>query len=191
MESLRGRRIFFPSRDTDEPGAAPLERAYTQIITPDAEVLHLNRFHDTRWAPVEVQCLRQLMNDVQPGLTFDLHEYGGDAFWMSARRQQTEEDEIWELRMARQGARAVAAAGASFPPEEYRPGSFFDKLEPGVFWLNPQERGEGLNLADFAARHYGPSFTIETGMKQDFGKRVRLQKTVVQAAVQVFEDRYR
>ena len=70
------------------------------------------------------------------------------------------------------------------------PGSFFKKLEPGVFWLNAQERGEGLNLVDFAARKYGPGFTIETGMRQKFDRRVRLQKTVVQAVVAEFEKRY-
>ena len=35
-------------------GAGPLERAYTQIGAAD-EILHLNRFHDTEWAPVEVR----------------------------------------------------------------------------------------------------------------------------------------
>ena len=35
--------------------------------------------------------------------------------------------------------------------------------EPGVLWLIAAERGEGLNLADYGADRYGPSFTIETG----------------------------
>lgn len=191
LEPLKGRRIFFPSNYDDAPGAGPLERAYTQIVTPDGEVLHLNRFHDTRWAPVEVQCARRLMAEVQPRLVFDLHEYGGRDFWMSARRQRTDEDELWELRMARQAARAVAATGATFPKEDYRPGTFFEKLEPGVFWLDAGQRGEGLNLIDFAARNFGPGFTIETGMRQKWTDRLTMQKTVVQAAVKVFEDRYR
>ena len=191
LDSLRGRRMYFPSSRTDQPGAAPLQRAYTQIVTPDGEVLHLNRFHDTKWAPVEVRATRKLMAQIQPRLVFDLHEYGGDDMWMSARRQLTDEDEIWELRMAREAARAAAAAGASFPDEKYSPGSFFKKIEPGVFWLDPSQRGEGLNLIDFAARRFGPGFTIETGMRQDFNKRVRMHKTVVQTAVKVFEERYR
>ena len=190
LEPLRGRRIYFPSRNFDEPGAAPLERAYMQVVTPESEVLHMNRFHDTPWAPVEVQCTRRLMAEIDPKLTFDLHEYGGDDFWMSARRQRNDEDEGWELRMAAVGAKAVKDAGATFPDEDYLPGSFFKKLEPGVFWLNAQERGEGLNLVDFAARKYGPGFTIETGMRQKFARRVMLQKTVVQAVVAEFEKRY-
>lgn len=191
LEPLKGKRLFWPSNYDDAPGAGPLQRAYTQIVTPDGEVLHLNRFHDAVWAPVEVRCTRDLMAEIQPRLTFDLHEYGGDAFWMSARRQRTEADDVWEVRMAREGARAVAAAGGKFPAPDYSPGGFFEKLEPGVFQLNPQDRGEGLNLIDFAARRYGPGFTIETGMRQDFAKRVLLQKTVVQAAVRVFEERHR
>ena len=191
LEPLKGRRIYFPSNYSDAPGAAPLERAYTQIVTPDGEVLHLNRFHVARWAPVEVHCTRRLIAEVQPRLTFDLHEYGGDDFWMSARRQQTDEDELWELRMAREAARAVAATGVSFPDKNYSPGSFFEKLEPGVFWLDPKQRGEGLNLVDFAARKYGPGFTIETGMRQNSDDRLKMHKTVVKTAVKVFEDRYR
>ena len=55
LEPLRGRRIWYASRRTDTPGSAPLERAYTLIVTTDGEILHLNRFHDTAWAPAEVR----------------------------------------------------------------------------------------------------------------------------------------
>ena len=190
LEPLKGRRIYFPSRSTDMPGAGPLERAYTLIVTPDGEVLHLNRFHDTPWAPAEVRCARRLMADIQPGLTFDLHEYGGDSFWMSARRQRTDEDEVWERRMARQAVGALAASGTKLAADDYSPGSFFEKLEPGVFWLDASKRGEGLNLIDYAARKYGPGFTIETGMRGQFQQRVRQHMLVVQTAVNVFEERY-
>ena len=76
-------------------------------------------------------------------------------------------------------------------PDDYSPGSFFSKLEQGVFWLDPSKRGEGLNLADFAANRYGAAFTVETGMRQPFEHRVRMQMLTVQAAVRVFEERYR
>jgi hypothetical protein len=190
LEPLKGRRIYFPSRSTEMPGAAPLERAYTLVATPEGEILHLNRFHDTPWAPVEVRCTRRLMAEVQPRLVFDLHEYGGDAFWLSARHQRTDEDEAWELRMAEAAAGAAVGSGARIAPEGYSPGSFFRKIRRGAYWLEPQERGEGLNLADFAAARFGPGFTIETGMKQPFEHRVRLHMLVVQAAVRTFEQRY-
>jgi hypothetical protein len=191
LASLLGRRIYFPSRAEDQPGAGPLERAYTLVVTTDGEVLHLNRFHDTPWAPAEVLAIRQLMVEIQPGLTFDLHEHGGgDFFWLSARRQRTETDEIWERRMARAGIEAVARTGARLAPDDYSPCSFFEKLEPGVFWLDPHQRGEGLNLADFASAVYGPSFTIESGMRAPFDQRVRQQLRIVQTAVEVFAQRY-
>lgn len=191
LEPLRGRRIYFPSRTEDMPGAGPLERAYTLVVTPEGELLHLNRFHDTAWAPAEVRALRQLMAEIRPGLTFDLHEHGGGGhFWMSARRQRTEEDEVWELRMAREAAAAVAATGAEMAPADYSPGSFFERLDAGLYWLNPQQRGEGLNLADFASARYGQSYTIETGMRGPFERRVRQHLLVVQTAVDIFAERF-
>jgi hypothetical protein len=191
LEPLLGRRIWYASKRLDTPGSAPLERAYTLIVTPEGEILHLNRFHDTRWAPAEVQCVRGLMAEVQPGLTFDLHEHDrGPHYWMSARKQKTEEDEIWERRMATQAARAVAASGAELAPENYSPGTFFEKLERGVFWLDAGKRGEGLNLVDFAAAKYGPGFTIETGMQCPLAERVRQHLLVVQTAVSIFEQRF-
>ena len=51
-------------------GAAPMERAYTQFGTPD-DILHINRFHDTPWAPVEVRCTRTVMKEVQPRLVIE------------------------------------------------------------------------------------------------------------------------
>jgi hypothetical protein len=190
LEPLKGRRIWFPSRYQDVPGSGLFERAYTLIVTPDGEVLHLNRFHDTRWAPVEVRCIRRLMADVKPGLTFDLHEYGGDAFWMSARRQRTDKDEAWERRMAAAAAEAVAASGAKMAAEDYSPGSFFTRLQEGVYWLDPSVRGEGLNLVDFAASKYGPGFTVETGMRQPFSRRVEQQMLVAKTAVALFAERF-
>jgi hypothetical protein len=68
--------------------------------------------------------------------------------------------------------------------------SFFEKLEPGVFWLDAQKRDEGLNLIDFAAKQYGPGFTIETGMQCPFEERVRQHLLVVQTAVDLFEQRH-
>jgi hypothetical protein len=190
LEPLRGRRIYFPSRSEDVPGARPLERAYTLVVTPEGEVLHLNRFHDTPWAPSEVRCARHLLAELKPGLSFDLHEHGGDAFWMSGRRQRTEEDEVWERRLAGEAIRAVVAAGAKLAADDYSPGAFFEKSERGVYWLDPGTRGEGLNLIDFVARHHGPGFTIETGMRGDFQQRVGQHLVVVQKAVAVFEERH-
>lgn len=190
LDPLRGRRIFFPSRAADQEGAAPLERAYTLIVSPEGEVLHLNRFHDTPWAPAEVRYARRLMAEIRPGLTLDLHEHGGDAFWMSARHQRNDEDELAERQMAGEAIRAVTDSGARLVDESYSPGSFFRKLQPGVFWLEAAVRGEGLNLVDYAAHEYGPAFTVETGMRLPFEQRVHTAIGVAQAAVRAFEQRH-
>ncbi len=192
LEPLLGRRIFYPSGEDGIEGTAHCQRAYSLIVTPDGEILHINRFHDTAWAPVEPKCTRDLMAKIKPGLTLDLHEYGGDGFWFSARHQQTEADEEWEVRMADAMISAVKASGANIAPEGYLPGSFFETTEPGVFWLIAQERGEGLNLADYGASKYGPAFTIETGMtmKGGFRERVETSMTAAKAAIATFEERH-
>ncbi|MBT4981283.1 MAG: hypothetical protein HOL51_19540 [Gemmatimonadetes bacterium] len=190
LEALKGRRLYFPNRDPGIEGTDFLQRAYALIVDPTGEVLHINRFHDTPWAPVESRCTRDLMATINPGLTLDLHEHGGDSFWFSARHQQNDDDQQWEENMADAMITAVAASGAALAPEEYLPGSFFTRGPRGVYWLNAGQRGEGLNLVDFAARTYGPSFTIETGMKLPFAERVATCKLVVKKAVEVFAQRY-
>ncbi len=190
LAALKGRRLYFPNRDPGIEGTDFLQRAYALIIDPSGEVLHINRFHDTPWAPVESRCTRDLMAAITPGLTLDLHEHGGDSFWFSARHQQNDDDQHWEENMAEAMITAVASSGAPLAPEEYLPGSFFTRGPRGVYWLNAGKRGEGLNLVDFAARTYGPSFTIETGMKLPFAERVATSKLAVKKAVEIFAQRY-
>lgn len=191
LEALKGRRVWYPSTYTDVPGSGLFERAYTLIVTPDGEVLHLNRFHDTPWAPAEVRAVRRVMTELKPGLTLDLHEHGGDFYWFSARKQRTSEDEAWELRMAEAAILAVKGAGTKLAPDTYSPGSFFSRLQRGIYWLDAGKRGEGLNLADFAAQYHGPAFTVETGMRQPFADRVHQQCLTVRTMVRVFEERYK
>lgn len=191
IEAMKGRRIWYPSTYEDVPGSALFERAYSLIVSTDGEVLHMNRFHDTAWAPAEVRCIRRLMAEIKPSLIFDLHEHGGDSYWFSARKQRTDDDEAWESRMASVMIKAVAASGAKLAAEDYSPGVFFSKLERGVYWLDPGKRGEGLNLVDFAAQTYGPGFTVETGMRQPFARRVQQHLLTVKTAVKLFEERYR
>ena len=95
------------------------------------------------------------MAKIQPGLTLDLHEYSGDAFWFSDQHQPGNDDQMWEQRMTDQMIPAVAQSGSKLALADYLPGSFFTKSERGVFWLDSQKQGEGLNLADFAANRYG------------------------------------
>ena len=77
-------------------------RVYTLIIALNGEILHINRFHDTVWAPVEPRVPRQLMAEINLGLSFDLHESQimADRFWLSARKQVDAENQRWQERAA-------------------------------------------------------------------------------------------
>ena len=185
-EALLGKRIWWPTLHTSDSvstgevgvveGAEEMERAFTQFGTVD-DILHINRFHDTPWAPVEVRCARNVMRETKPRLVIDLHEHNGSDFWMSARHQVHDqpgtrrqvpsgddgrvldvnaEDEDWEIAMARKVSEVVAAAGVPLH-EPGRTGngggkSFFHDLGPGVMWLDAGQRGEGLNLADYGGQ---------------------------------------
>jgi hypothetical protein len=189
VEPLKGRRIFVPSGHDDVAGAAPLERAYTLIVSPQGEVLHVNRFHDTEWAPAEVRATRRLLADVQPGICFDLHESMGiqDRYWLSARKQRTAELDKLEADIATAVIGRIAASGTQFMADDYLPGRFFTSSEPGVFWLDAMVRGEGLNLMDYAAREYGIAFGTEMGMFGTFDNRVAQAMLTVQSAVAAWE----
>lgn len=190
LERLKGRRVFFPSNAPDVAGAGRFERAYTLVVSPGGQLLHLNRFHDTPWAPVEVRCTLRLMAEVRPGICFDLHEAMGieDRYWLSARRQPSAAGQAREERIAHATIEAIAASGGRFMGDDYSPGSFFERGEPGVFWLDASARGEGLNLMDYAARTYGIAFGTEMGMHGTFDQRVGLGVRTVQAAVAAWEE---
>ncbi|MDP6981599.1 MAG: hypothetical protein QGG05_00780 [Candidatus Latescibacteria bacterium] len=190
LEPLRGRRVYCMAGSEKIEGSAMLQRAYSLIVDPDGQILHINRFHDTAWAPVEARVTRNLMAQVDPALTLDLHEHGRDGFWFSARHQGTDDHQQWEQRMADAIIGAVEAAGTQLMPDDYLPGSFFTKTRNSVYWLDPRKRGEGFNLSDFAALKYGPAFTVETGMPTGFANRVSASLLAARTAIGVFEQRY-
>jgi len=198
LAPFRGRRIFMAPRQEGIEGTGDFGRAYTLIISPEGEVLHINRFHDTEWAPIESRCARDLLAEVSPGITFDIHESQlmGDKYWLSARHKRNEEDEAWEQKIAHAVIQTIAESGATLaddidvlgvPIEE----TWFTRTEKGVYWLDAGVRGEGLNFADFVACNYGLSFGTEMGMYGTFEGRVSLGMLTVQSAVSVFEERYR
>jgi hypothetical protein len=190
LEPLKGRRVYCMAGNKKIEGSAMLQRAYSLIGDPEGQILHINRFHDTAWAPVEARVTRDLMAQIHPGLTLDLHEHGGDGFWFSARHQGNDDDERWEQHMADAMIAAVTDSGAALMPDDYLPGSFFTKSQNSVYWLDPRKRGEGFNLSDFGALHYGPAFTVETGMTTGFDNRVRSSILAAQTAIGVFEKRH-
>ena len=193
LEPLRGRRVFMVPGQPGIEGSGDLGRAYTLIISLGGEVLHINRFHDTVWAPVEPRVTVELMAKIRPGISFDIHEsqHMDDRYWLSARHQVDAEGQEWEQRAARATIAAVQEAVATLAGDEDMPSGWFDKSQQAVFWLDATQRGEGLNLMDFASRYYGMAFGTEMGMYGSFEHRVKLGMVTVQTAVSVFEERYR
>ena len=190
VQPFIGRRVYMSPGQSGVEGTGDFGRAYTLIVSPQGEVLHLNRFCDTAWAPVEVRCARRLMAEIKPGISFDLHESQllGDGSWLSARHQPDEQRERWEQRIARATIQAIADSGATLSSDGYSTSPWFTSSEKGVFWLDAKVRGEGLNLADYAANVYGLAFGTEMGMYGTFEKRFSLAMLTVQTAVKVFEE---
>ena len=190
VEPFKGRRIYMTPGQSGIEGTGNFGRAYTLIVNPEGEVLHLNRFYDTAWAPVEARCARRLMAEIKPGISFGLHESQllGDRFWLSARHQQDEQREALEHRIARATIQAITDSGATLSSDDYSTSPWFTSSEKGVYWLDAKVRGEGLNLADYAAHVYGLSFGTEMGMYGTFEKRCFLAMLTVQTAVKVFEE---
>ena len=193
LAPLIGRRVYQPAGQVGVEGTNLFDRAYTLIISLEGEILHINRFHDTAWAPVEPRVTRSLLSRIKPGISFDLHESAGmdDRYWLSARKLSDPEAQNWEERAATATINAIAASGAKLATEEDAPSKWFDMSEQAVFWLDATRRGEGFNLMDFCSREYGLAFGTEMGMFGSFEGRVDMALTTVRTAVSVFEERHR
>ena len=193
LAPLIGRRVYQPAGQAGVEGTNLFDRAYTLVISLDGEILHINRFHDTAWAPVEPRVTRSLLRKIKPGISFDLHESAGmdDRYWLSARKLPEPDAHIWEEKAATAIISAIAASGATLATEEDAPSKWFDMSEQAVFWLDATRRGEGFNLMDYCSREYGMAFGTEMGMFGTFDGRVDMALITVRSAVSVFEERYR
>lgn len=210
LEPLRGRRIFTASNHTTVEGAEGLKRAYTLVVDPSGTPLHLNRFFTTPWAAAESRCVRQLMEEVEPALTFDCHETSRqeDRYHISLRPQGTEEGDERERRVAAAITEDLTDRGVTLATDEDVMGeptktvgyesdresvSFYSRAGEGAYWVDPNATspprlGEGLNATDYAADRFGLAFTLETGMLGAFEDRVEAAVRSVQAGVRAFED---
>lgn len=212
LDPFEGRRIYAPAGHTDVAKTGDFQRAYTFLISPRGEFMHLNRFFDRAWAPPETRCVRDLMADVEPALTFDLHESSrqGPRYHLSVRPTRTDDEDEWEERVASVILDEVETAGFTLATDEDIFGNaldvvahssddssanhlFYSKLERGAYRVDPNattppRRGEGLNAVDYAAENYGLAYTTETGMHGTFEDRVRAAVVSVQTAADVASD---
>lgn len=208
LEPFKGRRILLPAGQPNIPGSGMFSRAYTLVVGPGGRLLHLNRFFDTPWAPVEVECTRRVMAEIEPALSFDLHETQliEDRFYFGINQHGADED--WERELGQMICAATVEAGAKFAsdadvarvgnitvadpddsPSERPEG--VELLQEGCYlYPDPSAGAEGLNATHLEARGYGPSIGTETGMWGAFENRVEILSTVVESGVAALETQY-
>ena len=210
LERMAGRRVYTAAGSREIDGAAPFERTYTLVISPDGLPMHLNRFFTDEWAPPETRSIRRLMEEIKPGLTFDNHETTGhgDRFHVSLRPQRTTGGDKREAEVAAAIRKAVAGRGTTLATdadvldsptrtvghadESSRPeDGFYSREHDGAYWVDPHltdppRLGEGLNATDFAADEYGLAFTLECGMYGSLQQRTADAVASVQAGVDRF-----
>ena len=129
LQPLLGRRLYMTPGQSGVEGTGDFGRAYTIIISLEGEILHINRFHDTVWAPVESRVTRQLLVEITPGISFDIHESQlmDDHYWLSARNQPDPESEEWEQKAARATIQAIADSGAVLAEDDEAPSQWFTR----------------------------------------------------------------
>ena len=209
LAPVRGRRIYTTVPDPTVEGAIGLERAYTTVIRPDGQPLHLNRFFADPWEPPESRAVRGLLDQIEPGLTVDNHETGAvdDRVYVVCRPA----DDTHQLNQSRRVGRAMAAAMAEtgatlatdgdllsspttdvgFKAQEPTQ-QFYSRAGPGAYWMDyaattPARGGEGPNAGDYAARHHGVAIDVETGMHAPLESRAKATIAAVQAGIDHWE----
>jgi hypothetical protein len=215
LEPFRGRRIITPAGHADVEETRSFDRAYTLVVSPDGELLHLNRFFDREWAPVETRTVRSLMERVDPGLVVDLHENSeqDDRYHVSLRPTPSGVDFGEEERIAARMVKAVSALGVPIATDADIFGDtldvvgrtaevdrsrnssdrFYSRSGTGAYCVDPNvtsppRSGEGFNAVDLAAEQYGFAFTTETGMHGSFEERVEAAVVSVVTAVEAFGE---
>jgi hypothetical protein len=189
-EALRGKRVILPANLPLSEGSRLFDKALTFYVTEAGIPTHLNRMFDHSDAPVEVECVRQLLDEVRPGLILDLHEGFGGRFYQFV--PTLTDPRVREL--AEEMAGAILKRGQTTSDlEELRP-LFMTPEElalaeyagDGIFVTTLSLPGEGQSFCHYALRH-GPSLTTETGLHNDLANRVQLQLWAAQAALDKFE----
>jgi hypothetical protein len=216
LKPYRGRRIFAPTGHSDIEEAKNFKRAFTFVVSPSGDLLHLNRFFDRRWAPIETQCVRTLMAEVEPDLVSDLDESSRqeDRYHVSMRPPQSGVNQDEEEQIGRQIVATVCDSGVPIATDkdvlggsmdvvgrsdsgddEGEQGSsdpFYSRSVTGAYWVDPHltsppRNGEGRNAVDFAADEFGFAFTTEMGIMGRFEDRVEAAVVSVEAGIEAFD----
>lgn len=189
VQALQGIRLTFPSNLAGVDGCGDFTQAFTAFVTPEGEVTELNRGFDRADAPTEVQCIKDLVDRVRPGLTIDLHEGQGSKFYLFV----SSIDNPTTGRVASAALDAVRQEGAElYTLEELtrridrETSARLRETEPGLIVGNTHSGLQGASLGTYGLR-YGAVLTTETGRWTSLNNRVAWQVAATHAAVRAFE----
>ena len=101
LSAIAGKRACWPSNLTNVDGCGDFGQAFSAFITPQGVIADLNRQFSFAYPPIEVECVREIVDRVKPGLVLDLHEGQGSKFylWSSAYQEGSERGNIAQAIM--------------------------------------------------------------------------------------------
>lgn len=184
---LAGRRVLVPANAPDCDGRGVLDRAYTVLVAKDGFIGSLNRFFGDPAAPAEVAAMADLVDELTPGLTIDLHEGWNDAYYMFVPEPPTGAPLEKRLQTSigtalREGGYPTSSLSELAPnmPDEHLK-RFVDRGDGQLGWRwpsRPQDSLHGLALMPYALRH-GLAYQTEVGRWSSNERRVAYQRLVV------------
>lgn len=192
VRALLGKRIVFPSiAGPVAEGVGDYGRSFSATIRGHGVVADMNRGFGGSEEPAEVALLRQMVDELRPGLVIDLHEGQGTTFYafVGAASPHPETQAYASLAldaMAFDGARPVSLADLerSFGP---RIRQELSEPVPGLMVGRVQNTAlEGTSFGNYCDR-YCPSITTETGRWAPLELRVRRQLAAAKAIIAAYE----
>lgn len=190
---LAGKRVIVPANAPGCDGRGVLERAYTVLVAKDGFLGSLNRYFGDPAAPAEVMALADLIDELKPSLTIDLHEGWNDAYYMFTPELPPADQELASrlesgvrdaLRKRGLPTSSLTELVPNMPEEHLR--RFVSRGDGRVVWRwprRPEDSPYGLALMPYALRH-GLAYQTEVGRWSGFERRVEYQRVVVNALIQ-------
>lgn len=157
------------------------------VVSSDGYVGNFNRLFDSPSPPKEIEYIRRLVDELQPGLVLDLHEGYGSSFYVF---QGTSVKDL-ELRISTAMTMAVQARGACIAtPEELEP-YWGERSRTEREYLGNGAFNPG-NYETSSFRGYQKaetiSFTLETGALNPLEWRADMHVWAACAAVNAYEE---
>ncbi|MCA9859803.1 MAG: hypothetical protein KC438_08780 [Thermomicrobiales bacterium] len=189
--ALEGRWIVVPANAPGCDRRGILECGYSIRLTRDNFVGHYNRFFGHPEAPRGVAVVQAFIDDVQPGLTIDLHEgWNTRSYWFvsdeasafASRSEQLEQHVCDALDAAGLPMSTLSELVPNMPAEHLL--RFTPKSHGRLVWRWPphQESPWGVALMPYAAQ-YGPAFQTEVGRWNSWEDRLAYQRVLAESLV--------